>query len=544
MTDPEAADALASQGMHGVAYWEVMNWRNSDWKTAGISELVGHLGTMRQEGLPSIGISPHAPYTLETAPFVDLPDIARQLDMRLHIHLAETPMEAGADTDDLTIYSAAAWRDRHWTSYTELKREGLNASAIQFLDQLGSLGPDVHIAHGVWASAEDRRILRQRGVGVALCPRSNRITVTGKDAPVRAYLEEGNLLAIGTDSLSSSPSLDVLDDAALLYDLARAQGYRANDLSHRIIRMLTIGGAQEMGMHGGRRPHRPGQRRRHRRPGVLRHPRRHRLPGRHRNHHRNPGPARWPAPTGPPSSPVASSTTTAPSTRPTTRRPTHAPDIMPARPPPTAQKDIPMSVSLTDMSSYARSVVEQLGLEPHPEGGWYVRDWQSPINDRSGRRPLSSLIYFLLAEGDASAWHKVDADEIWLWHGPAPVTIEMAGSGKAPGRDRRPHRRARHRHRRVRGRRRRTRRPSWSSPRASGSAPCRVPATRSSPAWSAPVSNSPGSPCSSRRHRADNRLSAKPMTGRFPLAKRRPSIRKDAGIANHIEFTTISSSGE
>ena len=131
VTDPEAADALASQGMHGVAYWEVMNWRNSDWKTAGISELVGHLGTMRQEGLPSIGISPHAPYTLETAPFVDLPDIARQLDMRLHIHLAETPMEAGADTDDLTIYSAAAWRDRHWTSYTELKREGLNASAIQ-----------------------------------------------------------------------------------------------------------------------------------------------------------------------------------------------------------------------------------------------------------------------------------------------------------------------------------------------------------------------------------------------------------------------------
>ena len=251
VTDPEAADALASQGMHGVAYWEVMNWRNSDWKTAGISELVGHLGTMQQEGLPSIGISPHAPYTLETAPFVDLPDIARQLDMRLHIHLAETPMEAGADTDDLTIYSAAAWRDRHWTSYTELKREGLNASAIQFLDQLGSLGPDVHIAHGVWASAEDRRILRQRGVGVALCPRSNRITVTGKDAPVRAYLEEGNLLAIGTDSLSSSPSLDVLDDAAMLYDLARAQGYRANDLSHRIIRMLTIGGAQEMGMHVG-----------------------------------------------------------------------------------------------------------------------------------------------------------------------------------------------------------------------------------------------------------------------------------------------------
>lgn len=91
-----------------------------------------------------------------------------------------------------------------------------------------------------------------------------------------------------------------------------------------------------------------------------------------------------------------------------------------------------MSVALHDMSPYAQSIVARLGLEPHPEGGWYVRDWQSPINDQSGRRPLSSLIYFLLAEGDASAWHKVDADEIWLWHGPAPVTIELGGAGEAP----------------------------------------------------------------------------------------------------------------
>ncbi|OZG61148.1 cytosine deaminase [Bifidobacterium myosotis] len=251
VTDAEAAGALASQGMHGVAYWEVMDWHNDDWRNAGVHELVRHLGRMRQEDLPSIGISPHAPYTLETAPFVDLPDIARQLDMRLHIHLAETPMEAGERETTLSTYSTASWRDHDWTSYQQLKEAGKGASAIQFLDQLGSLGPDVHIAHGVWADAEDRRILRQRGVGVALCPRSNRITVTGRDAPIREYLEEGNLLAIGTDSLSSSPSLDVLDDVAVLYDLAREQGYAKDDLTHRLIRMMTLGGAQELGMHVG-----------------------------------------------------------------------------------------------------------------------------------------------------------------------------------------------------------------------------------------------------------------------------------------------------
>ncbi|MBW3089605.1 amidohydrolase family protein [Bifidobacterium miconisargentati] len=251
VTDPEAAGALASQGMHGVAYWEVMDWHNDDWRKVGVRELVRHLGRMRQEDLPSIGISPHAPYTLETAPFVDLPDIARQLDMRLHIHLAETPMEAGDRETTLSTYSAASWRDQDWTSYQQLREAGQGASAIQFLDQLGSLGPDVHIAHGVWADTEDRRILRQRGVGVALCPRSNRITVTGRDAPIREYLEEGNLLAVGTDSLSSSPSLDVLDDVAMLYDLAREQGYMKDDLTHRLIRMMTLGGAQELGMHVG-----------------------------------------------------------------------------------------------------------------------------------------------------------------------------------------------------------------------------------------------------------------------------------------------------
>ena len=94
-----------------------------------------------------------------------------------------------------------------------------------------------------------------------------------------------------------------------------------------------------------------------------------------------------------------------------------------------------MSVALQDMSPYARSIVERLGLETHPEGGWYTRDWQSPHTDEASSRPLSSLIYFLLPEGDASAWHKVDADEVWLWHGPASVKLELGGSDETPESD-------------------------------------------------------------------------------------------------------------
>ena len=94
-----------------------------------------------------------------------------------------------------------------------------------------------------------------------------------------------------------------------------------------------------------------------------------------------------------------------------------------------------MSVALQDMSPYARSIVERLGLETHPEGGWYTRDWQSPHTDEASSRPLSSLIYFLLPEGDASAWHKVDADEVWLWQSPWPGTVRCqtpAGTTACP----------------------------------------------------------------------------------------------------------------
>ncbi|MFD0705331.1 amidohydrolase family protein [Alloscardovia venturai] len=259
-TDLEAAGALHSQGLHGITYWEVMGWQNDAWHEDGAEWLRDQLmhaswpTQLSQYDVNELGISPHAPYSLDSAPLLDLPDLARGMGMRLHIHLAETPGESAQSNgtfDDSYTPPSRSWRSHHWDSYPQLKSSGANASSIEFVDHLGSLGPDIHIAHGVYANAEDRRILRQRGVGVALCPRSNRITCTQKDAPVAAYLREGNLVAVGTDSLSSSPSLDVLDDISMLYDLAREQGYDGSDLSHRLIRMMTLGGAEVMGLNVG-----------------------------------------------------------------------------------------------------------------------------------------------------------------------------------------------------------------------------------------------------------------------------------------------------
>jgi predicted cupin superfamily sugar epimerase len=60
-----------------------------------------------------------------------------------------------------------------------------------------------------------------------------------------------------------------------------------------------------------------------------------------------------------------------------------------------------------------RAVAERFGMAAHPEGGWYVETWRAASAD--GERPVASAILFLLSEGQASHWHRVDADELWQY---------------------------------------------------------------------------------------------------------------------------------
>ena len=73
----------------------------------------------------------------------------------------------------------------------------------------------------------------------------------------------------------------------------------------------------------------------------------------------------------------------------------------------------------------ARELVERLRLEPHPEGGWFRETWRGPGS--AGGRPAGTAILFLLEGGAPSRWHRVDADEIWAWHGGSPMELSIAG---------------------------------------------------------------------------------------------------------------------
>jgi predicted cupin superfamily sugar epimerase len=78
----------------------------------------------------------------------------------------------------------------------------------------------------------------------------------------------------------------------------------------------------------------------------------------------------------------------------------------------------------------ATDVIRLLDLKPHPEGGHFRETFRDGRQDQNGRA-ASTAIYFLLARGERSHWHLVDAVEVWHWYGGAPLALEIS---QTPGR--------------------------------------------------------------------------------------------------------------
>ncbi len=76
----------------------------------------------------------------------------------------------------------------------------------------------------------------------------------------------------------------------------------------------------------------------------------------------------------------------------------------------------------------ADDVIGLLGLQPHPEGGHFRETFR---DERGGERAASTAIYFMLAAGEVSRWHRVDAAEVWHWYAGATLELQLAAAGAA-----------------------------------------------------------------------------------------------------------------
>jgi uncharacterized protein len=79
---------------------------------------------------------------------------------------------------------------------------------------------------------------------------------------------------------------------------------------------------------------------------------------------------------------------------------------------------------MSALAPSATDVIRALDLAPHPEGGHFRETFRDPqtLNGRAA----STAIYYLLAAGELSRWHRVDAVEVWHWYAGAPLQLAIA----------------------------------------------------------------------------------------------------------------------
>jgi 5-methylthioadenosine/S-adenosylhomocysteine deaminase len=171
-----------------------------------------------------MGFGPHAVYTVPPEGIRTIAAEARARDALLQIHLSETAAECQVVLD----------------------RYGMSAPAL--LESEGALEGRVLAAHAVWLDDADLAVLAEHDVAVAHCPGSNGKLGSGI-APLRALLDRGVRVGLGTDGPASNDDLHLWDEMRLAPLLARAVAGDPDALSSATaLRLATRGGGEALGL--------------------------------------------------------------------------------------------------------------------------------------------------------------------------------------------------------------------------------------------------------------------------------------------------------
>jgi cytosine/adenosine deaminase-related metal-dependent hydrolase len=184
------------------------------------------------------GLSPHSPHTVSAEHLSSIHSYAQMRGVPLCMHVAESRDEQlllNRKKSPLDrLYATVNW-DREWAPRTD--------STVHYLKRIGILGPRFLAVHTVHINGNEIRMLARSGASVAHCPRSNRALRAGT-MDLRAMLDAGINVGLGTDSLASVSNLNLWDEMRFAYKLHRKSGVSAQD----ILYTATMGGARALGM--------------------------------------------------------------------------------------------------------------------------------------------------------------------------------------------------------------------------------------------------------------------------------------------------------
>lgn len=225
---------LAEHGGRGIVYHEVFG-PHPDQCTAAIEGAERSLSTMRAWASPAIrlGVSPHAPYTVSGTLYREVSQRAQEWGLPVAVHIAESTAE-----QEFLAAGRGPFREA-WDRRGIPVPQPLGDTPIGWLERHGVLLPGTLCIHAVQCDATDVDRLVQHGCTVAHCPRANRRHGHG-DAPLRALLDAGVTVGLGTDSEVSLAPIDLLAEARLARDLAGLDAAAAIELG-------TTGSASAIG---------------------------------------------------------------------------------------------------------------------------------------------------------------------------------------------------------------------------------------------------------------------------------------------------------
>ena len=179
---------------------------------------------LKGERLLTFSLAPHAPYTVGNTTWERVVTYARQLDLPIQTHLAETQ----AEVDE--------------------SRERFHVTPLARLHELGATGPSFIAIHAVHLTTEDIELLSFHGGHVVHCPASNMKLASGI-APVTRMIERGISVGLGTDGAASNDRLDILEEMRLASLLAKiGSGDAAAFPAPLALAAATLGGARALGM--------------------------------------------------------------------------------------------------------------------------------------------------------------------------------------------------------------------------------------------------------------------------------------------------------
>lgn len=243
-TAGESVGPIVESGLRGVVYYELLSGDPSraDETLARGQTRLAQWRAEYPDARVRFGVSLHAPYTVSAPLFERAAAWARAEDIPLSIHVAESAAEtqwmldrSGPIRD--TLYATLGLRP-------DLEPAAA-CSPMRYLSDRGALGPQTLLAHGVQVGAADLALVSEAGAAMAHCPRSNTRLLNGR-LPLAAYRAAGVRLALGTDSLASSPSLSIWEEAAYANALHTSAGEAP--APDELLRLATLDGADALGL--------------------------------------------------------------------------------------------------------------------------------------------------------------------------------------------------------------------------------------------------------------------------------------------------------